>query len=449
MNPLGACLILLLSLIVYAAPRRIAILGVFASVCYITQGLTVNVGGFNLYSQRIILLAGFIRILRSGELGRLKLNKIDWAFLGWAIFTAFAVEIRTGVWKEDVGITYNVLLSYFVFRCLITSLDDIQELLPKLAILIIPLALCMIYESLTGTNVFDWMGGHGAIWLRDERYRCIGAFRGPHTAGIFGATLMPLFVWLLFKHGQRPVAVAGLIAATVITYTSNSSGPLMAYLSGLIGLVFWPLRRNTRQVRWGIVFALIVLALVMKAPIWYLLSKISDITGGDGWYRSHLMEECYNHFSDWWIMGTDNTTDWGATQMPWGGADLCNLFVSCSVNAGLGGLILIILVLVRCFSYLGLALKKARDSLSQSEGLLWCCACVLFAHLCTLFSVTYWDQLFVTWWGFLAMVSSVTSELLERTPATEPVAIVPEPALEGSAPRRSQFENVENPVMSS
>ena len=400
MNPIGAILTLLFSLIVFAAPRRIAVLGVFLSVCYITQGQIVDVGGFHFFAQRIVLLAGFVRILTRGELKKLKLNKIDWALLAYAIFTAIVAGIRLGVWQEQVGTTYNILLSYFVFRCLITSWEDIQELLPKLAILIIPLALCMIYESLTGTNIFNVMGGQGEAWLREGRVRCIGSFRGPHTAGIFGATLMPLFVWLIFKRDRRRVAVAGLIAATAITYTSNSSGPLMAYLSGLVGLAFWPLRKDMRTVRWGIVVALVGLALVMKAPIWYLLAKVSDITGGDGWYRSYLMEQCFNHVSDWWLMGTDKTGDWAATQMSWGGADLCNIYVS-------------------CFSYLGLALESARDSLAQSEGLLWCCGCILFAHVCTLFSVTYFDQLFVVWWGFLAMISGVTAEMLERVPSPE------------------------------
>jgi hypothetical protein len=331
-----------------------------------------------------------------------------------------------------VGIAYNVLVSYFVFRCLVSGWEDVLELLPKLAILIIPLALCMIFEAQTGTNLFHSMGGQGAPWMRDERYRCIGAFRAPHTAGIFGAALMPLFAWLFFRREVRTVAVAGFIAATAITYTSNSSGPLMAYLSGLVALVFWPLRKDMRRVRWGIVAALVGYDLLSKAPIWYIFSKISDVTGGDGWSRSYLMEQCYNHFSDWWLMGTSNTGDWASTQMYWGGADLCNLYVSCAANAGLGGLILIILLLVRCFSYLGLALKTARVILPESEGLLWCCGCVLFAHVCALFTDTYWDQLFVTWWGFLAMISSVTSDLLERAPSTEPEKIVTESLFEDS-----------------
>ncbi|MGD0812280.1 MAG: hypothetical protein ABSA83_01640 [Verrucomicrobiota bacterium] len=414
MNFIGITFTALFCAALMFLPRRFAVLAVFAAVCYITQGQGFNVGGFNFFAQRIVLLAGFIRILTRGELKRLKLNKIDWAILALAIISTVVPGMRTGVWQQQVGGCYDTLLSYFVFRCLITSWEDIQDLLPRLAILIIPLALCMIYESRTGSNVFNVMGGQGAEWLREGRYRCMGGFRGPHTAGVFGATLMPLFVWWFFRPGQRRIAVAGLLAATAITFTANSSGPLMAYLSGLIGLAFWPLRKDMRRVRRGIVAALVVLALVMKAPIWYILAKVSDVTGGDGWYRSYLMEQCFNHFSDWWLTGTDDTSGWAAALMPWGGADLCNIYVACAATGGLACLVCFVLVLVWCFQYLGRALNAARVSLSENEGLLWCCGCVLFAHVCTLFSITYWDQFFVIWWGFLAMISSVTSSILAQ-----------------------------------
>jgi hypothetical protein len=419
MNPIGAILTLLFSAIVFAAPRRFAVLGVFAAVCYITQGQGVEVGGFHFFAQRIVLLAGFIRIVARGELRSLKFTGIDWILIGYTIYSTVVAGLRVGVWQEQVGGAYNILLSYFVFRCLVTSWEDIQDLLPKLAILIIPLAACMVFESLTGKNIFNAMGGQAEEWVREGRYRCIGSFRGPHTAGTFGATLMPFFVSLFFRGGRRRVAVAGLIAATAITYTSNSSGPLMAYLSCLVGLAFWPMRQDMRRVRWGIVAALVGYDLLSKAPIWYIFSKISDITGGDGWYRSYLMEQCWKHFSDWWLMGTSDTSTWGATLMTWGGADLCNIFVSCAASAGLGSLILFILLLVLCFRSLGVALQVSRETLPRVEGLLWCLGCALFAHIITQFSVTYYDQLWVVWWGLLAMISSVSSELLEHAPVKE------------------------------
>ena len=53
-----------------------------------------------------------------------------------------------------MGVIYNVLLSYFVFRGLLKSWPDVIEFLSLLGLLIVPMALSMLYESATGYNVF-------------------------------------------------------------------------------------------------------------------------------------------------------------------------------------------------------------------------------------------------------------------------------------------------------
>jgi hypothetical protein len=298
----------------------------------------------------------------------------------------------------------------------------LQALLPSLALLITPLALCMVAESLTGHNVFDFMGGHSPT-DRDGRPRCVGAFRGPHTAGTFGATLMPLFAGLFLMPGKRAASVMGFSAATAITYTSNSSGPLLAYLSCIIALAFWPLRKDMRRVRRGIVFVLIGYTLASKAPVWYIFSKISDITGGDGWHRSYLMDQCFRHIADWWLAGTEDTSAWAVTHMAWGGADITNEYVSCAANAGLGSLVLFILILVRCFGNLGRTLFVFKKAPLYAEALVWCLGCALFGHVVTLFSVTYFDQMQVVWWGFLAVLASVTGTVQKVVREVNPIEV--------------------------
>ena len=45
---------------------------------------------------------------------------------------------------------------------------------------------------------------------------------------------------------------------------------------GLIGLSFWPLRKEMRIIRWGFVLTLVALHLYMKAPVWHLISRVAD-----------------------------------------------------------------------------------------------------------------------------------------------------------------------------
>jgi hypothetical protein len=412
-NVLGAIFTLLFCALVFVLPRKNTVLGVYLAVCYVTQGQIIDVFGFNFHAIRIVLLATFIRLLIRGELSTVKWNPMDVTFLLFVCVITIASSIRTGAWQESAGSAYNLVLSYLAFRGTVSNIDDFRELVPKLAVLIVPLALLMLYEAVTGKNLFNIFGGQEwAIWSRGERFRCIGCFRGPHTAGIFGATLMPFFFALFWAEGRRILGATGLISATLITYTSNSSGPLMAYLSAAIALLLWRFRDKMRLVRRGLLAAIFLLALTMKAPIWYILAKISDIIGGDGWSRSYLMDQCFKHFFDWWIIGTDDTANWASTTMPWGGADLCNLYVSCAATGGLAALVLFLALLTKAFKLIGFARQKTQGLSLPREVMFWALGAALFAHVMALFSVAYFDQLHVPWWGLFGVISSSASAVV-------------------------------------
>jgi hypothetical protein len=52
--------------------------------------------------------------------------------------------------------------------------------------------------------------------------------------------------------------------------TSNSSTSLLALAGSVVGLAFWPLRKQMRLVRWALAATLVSLHLAMKAPVWAL-----------------------------------------------------------------------------------------------------------------------------------------------------------------------------------
>ncbi len=68
-----------------------------------------------------------------------------------------------------------------------------------------------------------------------------------------------------------------------------------------------------RAIRWGIVVILLALHAVMKAPVWFLISRLSELTGGSGWYRSALIDAFIRHFDEWWLIGTGYTAHWMPT----------------------------------------------------------------------------------------------------------------------------------------
>jgi hypothetical protein len=66
----------------------------------------------------------------------------------------------------------------------------------------------------------------------------------------------------------------------------------------------------------------------------------------------------------------------------------------------------------------------ARVEVPQAEPILWALGCVLFSHFVTVFSVTYFDQLHVIWWGVFAAIASVAGSGLNPLPETEAAQLI-------------------------
>ena len=85
----------------------------------------------------------------------------------------------------------------------------------------------MLYESATGYNMFKTLGGiKDSPVVREGAFRCQGAFRISITAGIFGATLVPVFAGLYMAKIQRARAAVGIIAGLIITFTFKLQWPV-------------------------------------------------------------------------------------------------------------------------------------------------------------------------------------------------------------------------------
>lgn len=423
MTPLGLLLTLLMAAVVYFAPRRWAVLGVILAVCYITQGQQIPVFGFHFTAIRIVLLAGLIRVILRREIHQIHLNRIDRCLIAYIVAAIIIPTIREGttqMFVYQMGCAYDAVLSYFIFRSLLPTLEDVKAVLARMAFLIVPLASFMVLEFVTARNFFHIFGGvPEQAWLRDGRVRSMGVFRCPITAGSFGATLAVLYLAFIRCGVYRRAALVGFAASLVIMITAGSSGPLLGFVGGVMALAFWALRNHMRAIRWGVVLTLVGLDLVMKAPVWFLIGRISDIVGGDGYYRAHLIDQFVNSFSQWWLMGVSNTSDWMPTGTIFGGADMTNQFVAVGVSGGLITLVLYVAFVVRCFQHLGREWRSGITDSFQTGFIIWAVGATLFAHILNLFSVTYFDQMQVAWYLLIAVISVRTVGWEEEKPARE------------------------------
>jgi hypothetical protein len=267
----------------------------------------------------------------------------------------------------------------------------------------------MIIEKFTARNFFSVFGGVPEItMIREVSLRCQGPFRHPILAGTFGATLMPFFAGLWVKEEvKKSFVIIGILSSTVITFASASSGPALAYIFGIIGFLIWPLRRRMRVIRWGIVSALIALHLFMKDPVWHIIARVSELTGGAGWWRSYLIDQAIRYLNEWWLVGTTYTAHWMPMPLPSdpNHSDITNQYIYEGVSGGLVKLILFVAIIVHCFRAIGFSLQTMKEMPFSKRILIWSMGVSLVVHVASYFSVVYFDQMIVFWYLLLAMIA--------------------------------------------
>jgi hypothetical protein len=162
----------------------------------------------------------------------------------------------------------------------------------------------------------------------------------------------------------------------------------------------------------------VLLALSMKAPVWYVLAKISSLTGGDGWHRGALLDVAFKNLDRWWLAGMPlrETAGWlPYTNSTTGYVDMTNTFLQFGVNSGLGAVVLLIATLTVAFSRLGRAMRVLRfrpTAVRGVEQFYWGLGVVLAIHTLNWFSITYWDQTYFVFFLQLAMLSSLSDAVL-------------------------------------
>jgi len=158
----------------------------------------------------------------------------------------------------------------------------------------------------------------------------------------------------------------------------------------------------------------------MKAPVWYILSRLSQLIGGSGWHRAEIIDQAISHFRDWWLVGTTYTADWIAyhSSIDPNNADITNQFVVEGVRGGIFKLALFILIIVLCFRSIGLAIKSLDDDKLTIKILMWALGVSLLVHVVSFFSVSYFDQIVVIWYLVLAMISIACSPTVKSNETT-------------------------------
>lgn len=425
MNGFALSFLLITVAVLFSVQRRWAPLPLLAGACYMTLGQGIEIGPLHFPIIRLLLLAGFIRVLVRGERLSGKLNALDKIMIAWglwALFSSVFVQPLIG----QLGMVYNTWGIYFLIRVYCQTYEDIVLVVKIIALFLFPVALEMSYEQFTGHNLFAALGGVTEMALiRGDRIRAQGPFSHSILAGTVGAAVLPLMIGIWNTH--RSVAKIGLVSCSIMVIASSSSGPILSALFGVFALILWRWRHLTHKMRMAALGGYILLDLVMKAPAYYLIARI-DLTGNStGDHRAALIQAAIDHFNEWWLAGTLYTRHWMAYGVTWSPdhCDITNQYIGYGVFGGFALMVLFIAALWKSFQYVGRFLQMQKDRSSIESKFAWALGSALFAQAASCISVFYFDQSFIFLYLNIAIIGSLYSYgIQQQKQLTAPVTFV-------------------------
>ncbi|MGO9306428.1 MAG: hypothetical protein ACLP3R_22455 [Candidatus Korobacteraceae bacterium] len=365
----------------------------------------VVVAGVHLTVFRLLLPLPWFRL--SGTFGRkARFHILDGLFLAWVaakIVTFLLLYPDSLALVNRLGFIYNTCGTYFLVRLALRDKEDLDRLVQFFGYAVMVLATVMAIEHFTAKNLFSIFGGVQAITvIRDGRLRCFGPFANPIIAGTFGAAMMPLLIGLWQLRKSCTVALCGMISCVVIVYTSASSTPVLALAIGIAAYLCWPFRDWLGYLRWATVAMLGCAQLFIHNPIWHLLVRVNVVGGSSGWQRYLLVDTFIRHFPDWWLIGTTSNWTWGEHMF-----DTANTYVEMGVEGGLVTLTIFLALSAYSFKSLGLIGRKAAADNDAVRS--WSYGVSLCVHMAAFMGITYFDQMSIVWYAFLAMVAALAA----------------------------------------
>ena len=388
------------------APRELASIPLLLGASYMTFCGSADFGPFHFTSIRILVAVGIFRVLVKGERLAGGCNGLDRMIMAWGVWAVCSSAFHTNFAESLVyrmGMAYTGWGIYFLLRIFISDQDTVAKLFKASIIALVPIAIAMITESMTGRNFFSFLDPRLELSeIRGGHVRAQGPFSHSILAGTVGAVYFPMAIQ--FWKADRILAVLTAITAGSMVLTSHSSGPIMTMII-LIGLGLWNARAHVRAIRNAAIVGVIFLNIFMNAPVYYLLARI-DLTGNSSsWHRAALIDGAIEHFDEWWLGGTDYTRDWTPNAGPQEEhTDITNHYIKMGVLGGLPMMMLFIGTLAAGFSEVGEALRHAPV---EQQRMIWTLGSILFGHAANMLSVAYFDASIFFLFFTLACIAAV------------------------------------------
>jgi hypothetical protein len=417
-HPLGLLMVILMGIAMLSVRREYALWPMILIVCFVPSAQRLIILGADFTLLRLMVLFGTLRVLMRSEWHGLRWNTLDTILLTWGLAGVIFPLLRLGpsILVNRLGMLYDVVGMYFLFRVLVGNWTDVRQVIRGLMWASLPVAAFIFIEWLTRRNVFSVFGGVPEVTLvREGRLRCQGAFAHPILAGCFFAAVLPLVIAQWWQNGvNRSLVIASAAACLFIVFASSSATPLTAVVAGTLGAAVFPLRNRMREIRWILLLSVCMLHLIMSAPVWHLISRVSVVAGGSSWHRYALVDGAIRHLHEWWLIGSNvGSAHWGHFTF-----DVTNMYIVQGLQGGLPQLGLFLCLIVVSFSYIGRLLRHVNLAKDRPTVLLvWGLGLALWVHVVNHFGVTYFGQIWMGWYLVLAIIASLAPRTSPNVPS--------------------------------
>jgi len=428
-----------LAVVLMLVPRKYFLVPFILAACFVPRDQRILIMGLDFNVLRILIVFGFIRMVIRGEHRSVNWRVFDkvlflWAGCGALIYIVQWGEMRAVIYKS--GVLFDVIGMYWLFRQNVAGFDDIERLVRVFAICACVMVPLVAIEWVTGQNPFA-VFGKVTTELRQGRLRCQGPFPISILMGVFWATLVPMFAGMLAKaRTDRFLYYAAIACCLFIIVASASATPLVVLIFVFVAMAGFKFRFFARRAVLAMAIALGFLHVIMKAPIWHLISRVKLVGGATGWHRYYLIDQAVKHFNEWAMFGTRDTSHWDYKQLKEiTQFDVTNQYIFEGINGGFITLIIFLVMLV--IAYHVLAVHFQRGGNTKYQWFTWCVFVGMLSHYLAFFGVAYFGQIMMLWYLMLAVVGFL-AEQLPRTAALPVPRPLPTEAANIGIPYRRQ-----------
>ncbi len=421
-HPIGGVVVAAATVLACLVRRPLVPVVVLAVASFIPSAQRIVIAGADFNFVRLMVLVCLVRLLVRGEYRWIRWNAIDTAMTVGMLARVACSPFLRGQAADLIaalGLNLEYFGGYFLFRCCFRSIGDVKLVARVAALYCVAVVPFFIVEKATGRNLFSLFGGIPEFTVvREGKLRCQGPFAHAILAGCYYVAWFPIWIAFVLAGGGRDrlLGALGLAAGAVVVFGCNSSTPLMAMFMGLTVWVAFPIRASLRYVWISGLVLLCVLHVLMKPPVWHLISRIDLVGGSTGYHRYRLIDAAVNRIGEWWISGIPSTEHWGFYLF-----DVANQYIWEGTRGGIWATAAIVTVFVLAYASLGRDLRRIAAERRQAEGkadprtrqairfeehMVYAIGGVFVAHMGIFLAVSYFGQTLLVWCVFTGIAGA-------------------------------------------